>query len=439
MMENYLIRSKHNESRKLKLIFIMICFICLSCADKKSQSTGDIIDDTEDTGPVGPTNPGPPSSMTLLTPAFSPNFDDRPWFRVEGVENGYTVTIYTDPSCTTTSVSGSSIGSTIDLQVSSLPIGSTNFYAMSTDEDGLNSACSPMLANYSRTLCPIGYVEVLSNSAVGTNNTFCVMKYEAKCSTTKEGLTSCPSPTGAPEASKVAVSTDIGLPWTSISGHEALEACQDLNALHGVSNKFDLISNAEWMTVARSIEAKGTNWTNDGGYLKLSMGHADTNPPEPCDGTIINVQNNCSTLDANPSNFHQKRTFILNNNEIVWDVAGNVWEWVDWTIETPSNTYSIGPQGCAYGPWTEIQSLISSCNPNLGSPSPGVSSLASPLNTSLSGENNNIGRGQGGTGLAVVRGGHYYASYDSGIYSLFLDVDAQDIDSTFGFRCVYRP
>jgi len=436
MLNEFLLRSKHNESKKLKLVFIIICFICLSCADKKSENAnGDIID----TGPVGPTNPAPPSSMTLLTPAFSPNFDERPWFTVGGVKNGYTVTIYTDSTCNTASASGESTGLTIDLQLSSLPIGTTNLYAKSISEDELSSTCSPMLANYSRTLCPTGYVEVLSNSAVGTNATFCVMKYEAKCSTTKEGLTSCPSPTGAPEASKVAVSTDIGLPWTSISAHEALEACQDLNALHSVSNKFDLISNAEWMTVARSIEAKGTNWTNDGGYLKLSMGHADTNPPEPCDGTIINVQTNCSTLDANPSNFHQKRTFTLNNNEIVWDVAGNVWEWVDWTIETPSNSYSIGPQGCGYGPWKEIQSLISSCEPNLGTKSPGVSSLASPLNINLSGENNNIGRGQGGTGLAVVRGGNHSASYDSGIYSILLEVDSDDVDSYYGFRCVYRP
>ena len=52
------------------------------------------------------------------------------------------------------------------------------------------------------------------------------------------------------------------------------------------------------MTIARSIEVKGINWTNDGGYLKLSMGHADINPPEPCDGTVINVQNNCSVYTS---------------------------------------------------------------------------------------------------------------------------------------------
>jgi formylglycine-generating enzyme required for sulfatase activity len=436
MCNEFLFRSKHNESKKLKLVFIIICFICLSCADKKSENAnGDIID----TGPVGPTNPAPPSSMTLLTPAFSPNFDERPWFTVGGVKNGYTVTIYTDSTCNTASASGESTGLTIDLQLSSLPIGTTNLYAKSLSEDELSSTCSPMLANYSRTLCPTGYVEVLSNSAVGTNATFCVMKYEAKCSTTKEGLTSCPSPTGAPEASKVAVSTDIGLPWTSISALEALEACQDLNALHGISNKFDLISNAEWMTIARSIEAKGTNWTNDGGTQKLSLGNSDNSPNMICDGLISNVITNCSTFDTNPSKFHQKRTFTLENNEIIWDLSGNAWEWVDWEKEAPNLNFTAGPNNCLYDPdlgWEELQSKINSCNPQLGNP--GGSTLASPLSTSLN-SNNHIGQAQGGLGEAVTRGGRFGYQTVSGIYTINLDNEDDDTDSAIGFRCVYRP
>jgi prepilin-type N-terminal cleavage/methylation domain-containing protein len=65
----------------------------------------------------------------------------------------------------------------------------------------------------------------------------CIMQYEAK------GKTSGIATSKAGEA-----------PWTGISQENAIKECEKINA--------HLITNAEWMAIARDIEAQGANWTN---------------------------------------------------------------------------------------------------------------------------------------------------------------------------------
>jgi formylglycine-generating enzyme required for sulfatase activity len=190
------------------------------------------------------------------------------------------------------------------------------------------------------------------------------------------------------------------------------------------------------MAIARSIEAETSNWTNVGGVLKLSLGHTDSNPSTPCDGTVEIVKTNCSTNDTSVL---QKRTYMLGSLETIWDISGNVWEWIDWQVETPNLNFTPGPQTCLYNSsigWEEIQNIILRCNPALGSPA--GSTLASPLNTSLAGTNN-IGRGQGGSGGAVTRGGGFSSGAPAGVYALNLETTINDTNTSVGFRCVYRP
>jgi len=85
-----------------------------------------------------------------------------------------------------------------------------------------------------QSTCPSGYVLVPGNNDFGTND-FCVMKYEAQVSSIKQ-----------------AVSVQGGSPWTDVSWYDAREACKRSGA--------HLITNAEWMTVARDIEQQASNW-----------------------------------------------------------------------------------------------------------------------------------------------------------------------------------
>jgi hypothetical protein len=168
-------------------------------------------------------------------------------------------------------------------------------------------------------LCPAGYVSVPPLSPY-TSSAFCVGKYIASGSLGSPG-----------------VSVAGAIPWISITRNNAIAACL-ANNRNGASN-YDLISNAEWQAVARNIEGVPGNWSEGrvGSPGGLNRGPSDrvgdsalipsTNDTEACSGTTV-VATECSD-----SIWHrQRRTFTLNNgdptNHIVWDVAGNVAQWV---------------------------------------------------------------------------------------------------------------
>lgn len=188
--------------------------------------------------------------------------------------------------------------------------------------------------------CPEGFVPVPKNAAAGTTRDFCVSKYHMKA--VHKG-------THAPvdginlgnSGAYYAESRDSNTPWTAVDLDFAKNACNDLNKA-GVPGNFHLITNAEWMTVAYSIESNVQNWSEDAvGAGHLPTGHsdgflisgqnfrdADPTDSNPCLGT-----GNPNCTDKHHDDFWQKRTFILDNpsanNVTIWDMAGNVNSWVD--------------------------------------------------------------------------------------------------------------
>ena len=112
----------------------------------------------------------------------------------------------------------------------------------------------------------------------------CVMKYEA--SNTKT--------TPKSESGKA--------PLVSVTREEAKTACENINA--------HLMTNAEWMAIARDIESVEDNWTG----TELNRGNYRS-------GTV-----NATSSEGTGAN---KRTHNLSNGQIIWDFSGNVWEWVD--------------------------------------------------------------------------------------------------------------
>ena len=119
-----------------------------------------------------------------------------------------------------------------------------------------------------------------------------------------------------------------GAPYTNIDRDAAIKKCTSLGSSH------DLISNTQWQFLARNIYSVTDNWSNGRvGSGQLNQGHSDGTPDNalaanindtsPCEGT---GNSNCDTHSH--ADFSQKRTHTLSNGEVVWDVAGNVWEWV---------------------------------------------------------------------------------------------------------------
>lgn len=261
--------------------------------------------------------------------------------------------------------------------------------------------------------CPSGFVAVEGNGILGTND-FCVMKFEAK------------------NNSGIPVSEASGTPWVNITAPDAQTACEAMSE-SGFDGSFTLISNPEWMTIARDIEGTATNWSGGAvGSGHIPRGHSDGTPSgavavsDPND-PYSDTSNNAG--EPAGSGWEQKRVHTLSNGSEVWDMAGNVHEWVDWD---PSDSgFSIGPTD-ENSTWNEL-----SVNP--------MGSLSlddyKPNNDTYNSSNNSFGRWYGGGGSpggAAIRGGHRLSNADSGIFSFVL-TPTPSATSGFGFRCVYRP
>ncbi len=145
--------------------------------------------------------------------------------------------------------------------------------------------------------CPDGFVSISGSSYFGTSD-FCVMKWEAKNN-----------------GSGVPVSAASGTPWVSISFTAAKNAC--------ASAGYHLITNREWMTIARSIENNPQNWnTGSVGSGWMSRGNSESS-------AAMDGMNSLSGINY--------RIFKVDGVE-VWDLAGNVHEWVD-LMEDDSEVY----------------------------------------------------------------------------------------------------
>jgi hypothetical protein len=264
--------------------------------------------------------------------------------------------------------------------------------------------------------CPSGYIPVPANSSVGTTSGFCVMKYEAK------------------NVAGVATSQATLTPWVNISHDDAKAACSALGA------DYDIISNAEWMTVAREIEKTPSNWTGGAvGSGSLYIGHSDNNPAAALavsDVTNPYVGTGNTSSQGLGNGKEQRRTHELSNGEVIWDFAGNLLERVDWSPWGLMNTVST--TNCpSYGG----ELLTSNCTDI----SPEKIFPANPSGVASVDYNTRYGVGYaylGPTASSVVTRGGFWGNFDqSGVFH----IQAWSSDPVggggavfTGFRCVYR-
>ena len=237
--------------------------------------------------------------------------------------------------------------------------------------------------------CPSNWVKVPGNTLYNTR-TFCVMQYEAKI----KGY--------EPE------SRPGGTPWVNITQPNAKNECQSIGA--------HLVTEDEWLTIVRNIELQPTNWSSGqigSGYIP----RGNSNGSAAMDGT-------------NPLSGINQRTLTLSNGEVIWDIAGNVWEWTDATILGKDE-----PRGVANPSdfdWYEYTNLVS-----YGTFSP---ERLLPLNPSW---NANQGYGRiyssgapnNSNTYVFLRGGFWPFGTYAGVLALSLGVGTSDTNSAIGFRC----
>ena len=251
--------------------------------------------------------------------------------------------------------------------------------------------------------CPYGFIVVPGSTTYSTSD-FCVMKYEAK----QVGSSTTP------------ISTASGLPWVNISQTTAIANSPNVAGCTGCH----LITEAEWMTIAQNVLSVASNWSGaavGSGYIY--SGHNDAVPENSLAVTALSD----GYSDTGNTSGNQKRILSLTNGEVIWDIAGNVW---DWTSGTMTGGQPTGMASWNWYQWTAVSGGTFSINPY-------------PSSTVLTGaaswySANGIGMIYGLTGYAsqrgYVRGGYWYSGMGAGVLTLALVNDPSATTNNIGFR-----
>lgn len=299
--------------------------------------------------------------------------------------------------------------------------------------------------NLGQGIFPNGWLKVPGNSTFGTSD-FWVMKYEAKCATSTApgiGLTSPDTGSGyqtyadnlaACTGSRTVTSIPDGYPIANISHANALSRCASIGA--------HLLTNDEYMTIARNAEQVSSNW--NGGVVGTSYLYSGHNDNGPASALLASSDDNNGYFGTGQTSGNQRRTFNLSNGQTIWDIPGNVWEHVqrstnnvgdNTTVMNPLPTCSDGVAGwgwCQFG--NSTAPYVSSWTAEV------AQNKVGPSNTSW---NSNQGMGQvytyknGTTQSTTVffRGGSWYDGASTGGFTLNLSWNAGYAGSNVGFRC----
>ena len=299
----------------------------------------------------------------------------------------------------------------------------------------------------SQSDCPSGFVPVPGNhlyGTVGSKGGFCVMQYEAKIDETGDGIgdenTTCKysssystwndynSAVGCSYTlnNRQIVSSAQGYPLTDINQTDSHLACQSIGG--------HLITNEEWMTLARNIEIVPSNWSS-GTVGQGSLKRGNTGD------AVVNVSYDGVDPESGTSR-NQLAMLKLTNGSEVWDFSGNIYEWVGTTIS--SDDLSPAYDGENLGNDEEYSTYFRTADNNFGSIGYKGNFL---LNSDYNSENG-VGRTWGCTTecnngeeyiIGFLRGGACYSETDAGVLYLTAGIGPSFTDTPLGFRCVVVP
>jgi hypothetical protein len=266
-------------------------------------------------------------------------------------------------------------------------------------------------------VCPADFAFVPGREAL-SSSPFCIARYEMRILGDDNGDQPF-------DAAFLAESRASGTPWVNLDKGQARVACDTLGFA------YQLITNLQWQTIARSIENAPENWSGGAvGAGLVSRGHSDESPyallssdGDPCYGT-----DNPSCEDPSHADWGQKRTHQLQNGEVLWDLAGNAWEQVDSSTGAPAGLWMEFTDAAftSNDGWEDYRAAFGPEGPYDGS--------------------HGMGGIYGGTGN-LIRGGSFdyptpgtagaQGLEDVGIYAGHHN--AWSAEATHGFRCAYTP
>ncbi len=327
-----------------------------------------------------------------------------------------------DPINTTTSLNYYTYMSGGSWKLTAVSLESQKYIVQGNTDGGTAPASFEMgnNMNLGAGIFPNGWIRVPGNSTFGTSD-FWVMKYEAKCADTTGPLGSAPYDTGyqtynnsgypCNTSGRYLTSTPAGYPIANIDQTTSHSYCQSIGA--------HLITNNEWQTIAWNAQSVSSNWSGSSvGSGYLGRGNSNGSAAQ-----IASADDTNSTYLVT-ADFTHRRAHTLSNGQIIWDLAGNVWEW---TNDTITNGNQPQPTG-----WREFPNIT-----NWGTLSP---TLAGPSNSAWTatqgiGRINSSYSAGGSTPYAFVRGGDWYYDTYAGVETLILSTGPTDTGGSIGFRC----
>jgi hypothetical protein len=292
--------------------------------------------------------------------------------------------------------------------------------------------------------CPIWFIPVPWNRDLW-QPAFCVAKYEMSYHGLQQTDNSLDRNTYSyldnawtkPSTWSI-VSEQWNSPIAEITQLQAIAECE------AMWKWYHLITNNEWMTIARNIEQQWTNWSSwivwnwfiynwfSHDLTMWCASNLSTNLPTASKRATITWDTNCT---------EQKNKLILSNREEIWDLSWNLQEHVNWanTLDW-SNYNTMQAQSCwrtdeiwawnsfSWNDWTP------ECNFGNWYSYSNIWPLTSNLNA-----NNWIWRiwnyWWSLTNRVFLRGGRATINSSAGVFALFLDWGSISNLRNIGFRC----
>jgi hypothetical protein len=233
-------------------------------------------------------------------------------------------------------------------------------------------------------------------------------------------------------STNVPISQAGSMPWVNINQTTAIANSHNVAGCDGCH----LITEAEYLTIVQNVLSVASNWSSGivgTGYIY--SGHNDNSPNHALasDNGYYNTGNFAGDTSVNFGMIgnSQRRTLTLTNGEVIWDLAGNVWEWTSSTIGANQQPGFVSDVAYAWKQWDNIWLLMN-----------GLPSLSQPSSTGLTGiswdSSAGVGQlfsnlGESGT-TAFIRGGNWDAASGSGVLALDLSNTSSSPDAAIGFR-----